>query len=87
MSDMFYQATRVVIDGRLSRIFTGTRPKGQSTRTRLDQDEQVVDTIVADSRKGHSPKMIGRKLGISASSVTKIKNIYRDRWEGFEENQ
>ena len=85
MSDMFYQATRVVIDGRPSRMFTGPRPKGKSTRTRLDQDVQVVDTIVADSRKGHSPKQIARKLGISASSVTKVKNLFRERWEGFEE--
>jgi len=40
---------------------------------------------VADSRKGHSPKQIARKLGISASSVTKVKNLFRERWEGFEE--
>lgn len=83
---MFYQATRVVIDGRLSRIFTGPRAKGASTRLRLDQDEEVVNTIVADSRKGHSPQQIARKLDISASSVTKVKNIFRERWEGFEEN-
>jgi DNA-binding NarL/FixJ family response regulator len=85
MSDIFYQATRVVIDGRLSRIFTGPRAKGASTRLRLDQDEEVVDTIVIDSRKGHSPQQIASKLGISPSSVTKVKNIFRERWEGFEE--
>ena len=85
MSDMFYQATRVVVDGRLSRIFTGPRAKGASTRLRLDQDEEVVNTIVADSRKGHSPQQIARKLDISPSSVTKVKNLFRDRWEGFEE--
>ena len=84
MSDVFFQATRVVMDGRLSRIFTGPRAKGASTRLRLDQDEEVVNTIVADSRKGHSPQQIARKLDISPSSVTKVKNIFRDRWEGFE---
>lgn len=83
MSDIFYQATRVVIDGRLLRIFNGPRFKGAAAR--LDQNEEVVSTIVGDSRRGDSPKQIARKLGIAPSTVTKIKNIFRERWEGFEE--
>lgn len=84
MSDMFYQATRVVIDGRLLRIFNGPCLKG-STALRLDQNEEVVSTIVGDTRKGDTAKQIARKLGIAPSTVTKIKNIFRERWEGFKE--
>jgi len=84
MSDIFYQATRVVIDGRLLRIFNGPRSKG-ATGLRLDQNEEIVSTIVGDTRKGKSAKQIARKLGIAPSTVTKIKDIFRERWEGFKE--
>lgn len=84
MSDMFYQATRVVIDGRLLQIFNGPRSNG-ATALRLDQNEEIVSTIVGDTRKGDSAKQIARKLGIAPSTVTKIKDIFRERWEGFKE--
>lgn len=87
MSDKFYEATRVVMDGRLSRIFTGPRPKGRSTRARFDQNPVIVEAVIAGSRKGHSSKQISRGLGISASAVTKVKNLFRDRWEGISEEK
>lgn len=85
MSVKFYESTRVVVDGRLSRIFAGPRIKGRSTRKRLDQDPTVIEAVVAGSRKGHSPKQIARGLNISPSSVLKVKNLFRDRWEGWSE--
>lgn len=85
MSDKFFEATRVVMDGRLSRMFAGPRVKGSSTRTRFDQNPLIVEAVIAGSRKGHSPKQIARRLNISASSVQKVKNLFRDRWEGINE--
>lgn len=84
MSNLFYQATRVAVDGRLLRIFNGSCLNG-SKPLRLDQNEEVVNTIVGDSRRGDSSKQIARKLGIAPSTVTKIKDIFRERWEGFKE--
>jgi DNA-binding NarL/FixJ family response regulator len=85
MSDRFYEATQVIMDGRLSRIFNGPRVQGRSTRIRLDQNPQIVEAVVSGSRKGYSPKQIARGLNISASSVLKVKNLFRDRWEGVNE--
>ena len=82
MSDLFFESTRVVMDGRLSRMFSGPRDKGRSTRTRFDQDPLIVEAVISGSRKGHSPRQIANKLGLSTSSVQKVKNIFRDRWEG-----
>lgn len=87
MSDRFFEATRVVMDGRLGRIFTGPRVKGASTRMRLDQDPRIVEGIVSGSRKGHSPQQIASRLGISSSSVLKVKGLYRSRWEGYIEER
>ncbi len=70
------------MDGRLSRIFSGPRIKGASTRARFDQNPVIVEAVIAGSRRGHSPKQIARGLNISASSVQKVKNLFRDRWEG-----
>lgn len=87
MSDLFYKATRVVMDGRLGRMFTGPRAKGASTRIRLDQDPRIVEGIVSGSRKGHSPQQIANRLGISPSSVIKVRGLFRDRWAGYMEEQ
>lgn len=83
MSDKFYKATQVIMDGRLSRIFTGPRAKGASSRTRLDQDPKIVEGVVMGSRRGQSPQQIASRLGISSSSVLKVKGLYRSRWEGY----
>ena len=87
MSDIFYQATRVVMDGRLGRMFTGPRAKGASTRIRLDQDPEIVEGIVSGSRKGQSPQQIANALGISPSSVIKVRGLFRARWSGYSEEQ
>ena len=74
------------MDGRLGRMFTGPRAKGASAQPRLDQDPRIVDGVIEGSRKGHSPQRIANRLGISPSSVTKIKAMFRARWEGFMED-
>lgn len=87
MSDRFFEATRVVMDGRLGRMFTGPRVKGASTRIRLDQDPRIIEGVVDGSRKGQSPQQIANALGISPSSVLKVKALFRERWQGYiEEN-
>ena len=87
MSDRFYEATRVVMDGRLGRIFTGPRVKGASTRIRLDQDPRIIEGVVSGSRKGQSPQQIANALGISSSSVLKVKALFRSRWQGYIEEK
>lgn len=82
MSDKFFQATRVVMDGRLSRIFSGPRAKGRSTRPRVDQNPLIVEAVVTGSRNGHSLDQMAQGLNISTSSVQKVKNLFRSRWEG-----
>lgn len=71
------------MDGRLSRMFSGPRIKGASTRARFDQNPVIVEAVIAGSRTGLSPQQISNRLGISASSVQKVKNLFRDRWEGL----
>ena len=82
MSDKFYEATQVIMDGRLSRMFTGTRVKGASTKKRCDQDPRIIDAVVQGSRLGKHPKQIASELDISYSSVMTVKNLFRSRWEG-----
>lgn len=79
MSDKFYEATRVSVDGRLMKRFRGVRPKGQSSKIRLDQDIKVVDTVVNMTREGHKTADIAYKLGISSSSVLHLKRIFVER--------
>ena len=79
MSDKFYEATRVAVDGRLLERFRGARPKGQTTKLRLDQDVKVVETVVNMTREGHKTADIAYRLGISSSSVLQLKRIYAER--------
>lgn len=79
MSDKFYEATRVAVDGRLMKRFRGVRPKGQSSRVRLDQDVKVVETIVRMTREGAQAREIAEVLDVSPSSIHKIKREFREQ--------
>jgi len=77
MSDKFYEATRVAVDGRLLKMFRGVRPKGQPSRIRLDQDIKVVETIVRMTKAGAMAREIAEVLDVSPSSVHKIRREFR----------
>ena len=79
MSDKFYEATRVAVDGRLMKRFRGVRPKGQSSRVRLDQDVKVVETIVRMTSEGAQALEIAEVLDVSPSSIHKIKREFREQ--------
>ena len=79
MSDKFYEATRVAVDGRLMKRFRGVRPKGQSSRVRLDQDVKVVETIVRMTSEGAQAREIAEVLDVSPSSIHKIKREFREQ--------
>ncbi len=79
MSTLFYEATRVVMDGRLSRMFRGVRAKGEHAGGTIDQNLKVVEAVVAGYQLGKSTLDIAESLNISRSSVEKIKGLNRDR--------
>lgn len=82
MSDEFFEATRVVMDGRLGRMFTGPRAKNERPSMRFDQDPRIVEGVITGSRLGRHPNQIASDLNISYSSVMKVRNLFRSRWEG-----
>jgi hypothetical protein len=80
MSNLFYEATRVFMDGRLDRMFSAPVGRGRSAHGRLDQNPQIVKGVITASRRGESVQNIAKRVGISTSSVIKVRRLYRDQW-------
>jgi len=79
MSDKFYAATRVMLDGRLLKLLDGS----EVDNLPFWRDPKIVDAIVDGAKNNVSNEEIGLGIGVSKSEVGRIKRIYRSRWEGF----
>ena len=84
MSVNFYESTRVSLDGRLVAIFAAKRPKGEHQRLPFWQDEHYISQICKHAKKGMTNAQSSKLVGVSPSEVSKIRRIYRERWDGFE---
>lgn len=69
----------MAVDGRLLKKFRGVRPRGQTTRLRLDEDVEVVETVVGMTRGGAKTAEIAEALNLSPSAVNKLKREFRER--------
>jgi hypothetical protein len=83
MSYKFYDSTRVAIDGRLVRIFAAKNPCGAGIRLPYYQNEEYISPICEHARDGLTAAQSSEIVGISASEVSKIRRMYRERWLGF----
>ncbi len=83
MSNNFYDSTRVSLDGRLVRIFAAKLPDGAGKRLPFYQDESYISAICEHAKGGLTAKQSSELVGISASEVSKIRRMYRERWLGF----
>lgn len=83
MSYKFYDSTRVAIDGRLVRIFAAKNPSGAGIRLPYYQNEEYISPICEHARDGLTAAQSSEIVGISASEVSKIRRMYRERWLGF----
>jgi hypothetical protein len=79
----FYDSTRVAIDGRLVRIFAAKNPCGAGIRLPYYQNEEYISPICEHARDGLTAAQSSEIVGISASEVSKIRRMYRERWLGF----
>lgn len=84
MSLAFYESTRVNLDGRLVTIFASKRAKGEHQRLPYYQDENFINPICEHAKKGLTNAQSSKIVGVSPSEVSKIRRIYRERWDGFE---
>jgi hypothetical protein len=83
MSSNFYNSTRVSLDGRLLRIFADQNTKGAHSKVPFYKDPEIVEAIVKDARQGLTNAQSSELVGVSPSEVSKIRRIYRERWDGF----
>ena len=83
MSEEFYDSTRVAVDGRLVKIFAAKFTNGGDARLPYYQDEEYISAICEHARGGLTAKQSSGLVGISPSEVSKIRRIYRERWDGF----
>jgi len=83
MSVNFYESTRVSLDGRLVAIFAAKRSDDGRQRLPYWQDERYISQICEHARRGMTNAQSSELVGISASEVSKIRRLYRERWNGF----